>query len=192
MKELEEKIKKEGKALSENILKVDSFLNHQVDVAFMQKVGKEFAKHYENQQITKVVTIESSGIAPATFVAHYLKVPLLILKKQKPNTLQNEFLQTTVFSFTKGQSYELTVAKKYIQKEDNALIIDDFLANGEASLGAIRLLEGAGAKVAGIGIVIEKAFQPGRKKIEEKGYEVYSLARIKKLGEGWIEFVEEN
>ena len=192
MKELEEKIKKEGKALSENILKVDSFLNHQVDIAFMQKIGKEFAKHYENQKITKVVTIESSGIAPATFAAHYLKVPLLILKKQKPNTLQNEFLQTTVFSFTKGQSYELTVAKKYIQKEDNALIIDDFLANGEASLGAIRLLEGLGAKVAGIGIVIEKAFQPGRKKLEEKGYEVYSLARIKKLGEGWIEFVEEN
>lgn len=191
MKELEEKIVKEGKALNETILKVDSFLNHQVDVELMQKVGKEFANHFNNKNITKVVTIESSGIAPATMVAMYLKVPLLFLKKQKPNTLKNEILQTTVYSFTKGHSYELTVAKKYIEKEDNVLIIDDFLANGEAGLGAIRLMEEAGAKIAGVGIVIEKAFQPGRSKIEEKGYEVYSLARIQKLAKGIIEFVEE-
>lgn len=191
MKELEEKIVKEGKALNETILKVDSFLNHQVDVELMQKVGKEFANHFNNKSITKVVTIESSGIAPATMVAMYLKVPLLFLKKQKPNTLENEILQTTVYSFTKGHSYELTVAKKYIEKEDNVLIIDDFLANGEAGLGAIRLMEEAGAKIAGVGIVIEKAFQPGRSKIEEKGYEVYSLARIQKLAKGIIEFVEE-
>lgn len=191
MKELEEKIIKEGKALNETILKVDSFLNHQVDVELMQKVGKEFANHFKNKNITKVVTIESSGIAPATMVAMYLKVPLLFLKKQKPNTLQSEILQTTVYSFTKGHSYELTVAKKYIEKEDNVLIIDDFLANGEAGLGAVRLMEEAGTRIAGVGIVIEKAFQPGRTKIEEKGYEVYSLARIQKLAKGLIEFVEE-
>lgn len=191
MKKLEEKIIKEGKALDATILKVDSFLNHQVDVELMQEIGKEFAEHFKDRNITKVVTIESSGIAPATMVAMQLKVPLLFLKKQKPNTLQNEFLQTTVYSFTKGHSYELTVAKKYIEKEDKVLIIDDFLANGEAGLGAIRLMEEAGAKVEGVGIVIEKAFQPGRSKIEEKGYEVYSLARIKKLAKGLIEFIEE-
>ena len=191
MKKLEEKIVKEGKALDATVLKVDSFLNHQVDVELMQEIGKEFAEYFKDKDITKVVTIESSGIAPATMVAMQLKVPLLFLKKQKPNTLQNEFLQTTVYSFTKGHSYELTVAKKYIEKEDRVLIIDDFLANGEAGLGAIRLMEEAGAKVEGVGIVIEKAFQPGRSKIEEKGYEVYSLARIKRLEEGLIEFVEE-
>lgn len=192
MKKLEEKILEEGKALNEEILKVDSFLNHQVDVELMQEIGKEFAEHFKDRNITKVVTIESSGIAPATMVAMQLKVPLLILKKQKSNTLQNEFLQTTVYSFTKGHYYELTVAKKYIDKEDNVLIIDDFLANGEAGLGAIRLMEEVGAKVAGLGIVIEKAFQPGRNKIEEKGYEVYSLARVKRLAEGVIKFIEEN
>lgn len=192
MKKLEEKILGEGKALNETILKVDSFLNHQVDVELMQEIGKEFAEYFANKDITKVVTIESSGIAPATMVAMYLKVPLVFLKKQKPNTLQDEFIQTTVYSFTKGHSYELTVAKKYINKEDKILIIDDFLANGEAGLGAIRLMEEAEAKIVGVGIVIEKAFQPGRSKIEEKGYEVYSLARIKKLEEGYIEFIEEN
>ncbi len=192
MKKLEEKILKEGKALNETILKVDSFLNHQVDIELMQNIGKEFIEHFSDKEITKIVTIESSGIAPAAMVAMYLKVPLLFLKKQKPNTLQDEFLQTTVFSFTKGHSYELTVAKKYLTKEDKVLIIDDFLANGEVGLGAIRLIEEAGAKVEGLGIVIEKAFQQGSSKIEEKGYEVYSLARIKKLEKGHDEFMEEN
>lgn len=192
MKKLKEKIVKEGKTIGETILKVDSFLNHQVDVELMQEIGKKFAEHFRDKNITKVVTIESSGIAPATMVAMQLKVPLLFLKKQKPNTLQDEFLQTTVYSFTKERFYELMVAKKYVEKEDRVLIIDDFLANGEAGLGAIRLMEEAGAKVVGVGIVIEKAFQPGRSKIEEKGYEVYSLARIKRIEEGHIEFVEEN
>lgn len=190
MEELKKIIKEEGQAIDENILKVDSFLNHQVDVELMQKIGQEFAKHYKDKQITKVATIESSGIAPATMAALSLNVPLLILKKKKPNTMGDDYIQTTVKSFTKGNTYELTVAKKYIQKNDRILLIDDFLANGESSSGAIRLIEAQGTQVVGLGIVIEKSFQPGRKKIEEKGYEVYSLARIKKLEKGNIEFVE--
>lgn len=188
MEKLKEKILSEGKALSNTILKVDSFLNHQVDVSLMKEIGEEFGRHFKDKNISKVVTIESSGISPATMVALYLNVPLVFFKKQKPNTLNNDILQTTVKSFTKGVSYELTVSKKFISKDENILIIDDFLANGEAASGAIRLIEKLGANIAGIGIVIEKSFQPGRKKIEDNGYEVYSLAKIKELSEGKIVF----
>lgn len=186
MKKLEDMILEKGKALSESILKVDSFLNHQVDVVLMKEIGEEFANYFKHKNISKVVTIESSGIAPATMTALALNVPLVFLKKQKPNTLNKEILQTTVKSFTKNQEYELTVSKEYIQEGENILIIDDFLANGEAARGAIRLIEELNAKVAGIGILIEKSFQPGRNLIEEKGYDIYSLARIKELSEGKI------
>ena len=187
MKELIEEIKEKGIAIGNEILKVDSFLNHQVDVKLMKKIGKEFSEYFKNKNVTKVVTIESSGIAPATMTALELDVPLLILKKKKPNTMEDEFIQTTVKSFTKGNEYKLTVSKKYIGQNDNVIIIDDFLANGESCLGAIRLVEELGAKVQGIGIVIEKSFQPGREKIDKRGYDIYSLARIKKLENGKIE-----
>ena len=157
MKELEEKILKEGHALSENILKVDSFINHQVDPVLMQQIGDAFAGHFGNKGITKVVTIESSGIAPALMTALSLNVPMIILKKQP----------------------------------SNVLIIDDFLANGEAASGAIRLLTEAGASIAGIGILIEKSFQPGRDKLIAQGVDVYSLARVSKLAKGVIEFIPE-
>lgn len=189
MEELKKEIQEKGIAIGENILKVDSFLNHQVDVNLMKKIGEKFAEHFKDRNITKVVTIESSGIAPATMTALELNVPLLILKKKKPNTMGDEFIQTPVKSFTKGNEYELTVSKKYIQENDNVLLIDDFLANGESGLGAIRLIEELNANVEGLGIVIEKSFQPGRAKIEKQGYEIYSLARIKRLTEGNIEFV---
>ena len=187
MEELVEEIKEKGIAIGNEILKVDSFLNHQVDVKLMKKIGKEFSEYFKNKNVTKVVTIESSGIAPATMTALELDVPLLILKKKKPNTMEDEFIQTTVKSFTKGNEYKLTVSKKYIDQNDNVIIIDDFLANGESCLGAIRLVEELGAKVQGIGIVIEKSFQPGREKIDKRGYDIYSLARIKKLENGKIE-----
>lgn len=189
MEKLKEKILAEGKALSDSILKVDNFLNHQIDVNLMKEIGEEFARYFKHKNITKVVTIESSGISPATMVALSLNVPLLFLKKQKPNTLNNDILQTTVKSFTKGVTYELTVSKKYLQKNERVLLIDDFLANGEAASGAIRLIEELGANVCGVGIVIEKSFQPGRKLLEDKGYDVYSLARIKQLSEGKIYFL---
>jgi xanthine phosphoribosyltransferase len=157
VKELEEKILKEGHALSENILKVDSFINHQVDPVLMQQIGDAFAGHFGNKGITKVVTIESSGIAPALMTAISLNVPMIILKKQPSKVLNDNLLQTVVTSFTKGTSYELTLSHQFIEENDNVLIIDDFLANGEAASGAIRLLSEAGASIAGVGILIEKS-----------------------------------
>ncbi|URZ01483.1 xanthine phosphoribosyltransferase [Clostridium felsineum] len=189
MKKLRERILEEGRAINENVLKVDSFLNHKVDPKLMYEIGTYFREYFSGRGITKIFTIESSGIAPAVMTAMQMDIPMVILKKQKPNTMSEDVYQTTVHSFTKGADYELTLLKKYICEEDKILIIDDFLANGEASLGAVRLVEGAGAKVSGIGIVIEKSFQKGRTSLEEKGYDVYSLARIKKLGKDLIEFM---
>lgn len=189
MKLLKDRILSEGRALNEHILKVDGFINHQVDPVLMQEMGKEFANHFKGQGITKVATIESSGIAPALMTANELGVPLLILKKQPSKVLNTDLYQTQVTSFTKGTSYELTLSQKYINENDHVLIIDDFLANGEAATGAIRLLRLAHATIAGLGIVIEKSFQPGREKILEQGIDVYSLARIAKMGEDYIEFV---
>lgn len=190
MKELRNRILKDGHALSETVLKVDSFLNHQVDPNLMYEMGTYFKNYFKEHGITKIFTIESSGIAPAVMTAMQMNLTMVTLKKQSSKILNGDVYQTTVHSFTKAMDYELTLSKKYITAEDRILIIDDFLANGEAALGAARLVEEAGAQVAGIGIVIEKSFQPGRKVLEDKGYEVYSLARIAKLGEGLIEFVE--
>lgn len=189
MEKLHNKILSEGKALNENVLKVDSFLNHGVDAKLMYEIGTYFKEYFNSRGITKIFTIESSGIAPAVMTALQMNLPMVTLKKQTSKILNGEVYQTTVHSFTKGSDYELTLSKKYISEDDNVLIIDDFLANGEAALGAIRLVEEAGAKVGGIGIVIEKSFQPGRKMLDDKGYDVYSLARIKKLGKDLIEFL---
>ena len=189
MEKLHNKILSEGRALNENVLKVDSFLNHGVDAKLMYEVGTYFREYFNSKGITKIFTIESSGIAPAVMTALQMNLPMVTLKKQTSKILNGEVYQTTVHSFTKGSDYELTLSKKYISENDNVLIIDDFLANGEAALGAIRLVEEAGAKVGGIGIVIEKSFQPGRKMLDDKGYDVYSLARIKKLGKDLIEFL---
>ena len=168
MKELQEKILNEGTAVNETVLKVDGFLNHQVDPVLMHKIGEDFANYFKDRGITKVFTIESSGIAPAVMAAIKLGVPMVILKKQQSKILNGEVYQTKVTSFTKGTSYELTLSKKYIDKDDKILLIDDFLANGEAAQGGVRLIEEAGATIEGIGIVIEKSFQPGRKKLEDR------------------------
>ncbi|WP_297633601.1 xanthine phosphoribosyltransferase [uncultured Clostridium sp.] len=189
MKKLQRKILEEGRAINENVLKVDSFLNHGVDPKLMYEIGETFKEYFEDKGITKIFTIESSGIAPTVMTALLMDLPMVTLKKQTSKILNEEVYQTTVHSFTKDLDYELTLSKKFINKDDKILIIDDFLANGEAALGAIRVVEEAGAEVSGIGIVIEKSFQPGRKLLEEKGYEVYSLARIKRLAEGEIEFL---
>ena len=191
MKELQERIKKDGKALGKTVLKVDSFINHQVDSEFMDALGKDFAEHFKDCGITKVFTIESSGIAPALMTAKYLDVPMIILKKQTSKILNGKVYQTRVTSFTKGTSYELTLSQQFINENDHVLIVDDFLANGEAATGAIRLLRKAHATIAGVGILIEKSFQPGRGKLMEQGIDVYSLARISKLGKDLIEFIPE-
>lgn len=191
MEVLKERILKDGHALNKSVLKVDSFLNHGVDPELMSQIGDEFKDYFKNHGITKIFTIESSGIAPTVMTALKMGLPMVTLKKQTSKILSGEVYQTTVHSFTKAKDYELTLSKKYISEKDKVLIIDDFLAYGEAALGAVRLVEEAGAEVAGIGIVIEKSFQPGRKILEEKGYDIYSLARVQNLDEGIIEFVEE-
>ena len=192
MKRLEDKILAEGKALSPSLLKVDSFINHQVDPVLMDEIGKDFAEHFGNRGVTKVLTIESSGIAPSLCTAKYLGVPLIILKKQTSKILNGNVAQTKITSFTKGTSYELTLSLDYLSEQDTVLIIDDFLANGEAASGAIRLSKAAGAQIAGIGILIEKSFQKGRQRLIDQGCEVYSLARIARLDKGVIEFVSES
>ena len=185
MKELQERIKKDGIAVNEDILKVDSFINHQVDPVLMQHIGEAFAEHFKDQGITKVATIESSGIAPALMTAMCMGLPMIILKKQPSKILNDNLFQTEVTSFTKGTSYEL------IDETDHVLIIDDFLANGEAATGAIRLIRKAHATIAGVGVLIEKAFQPGHEKLVSQGFDVYPLARISHMAKDEIEFLED-
>ncbi|MCI5480504.1 MAG: xanthine phosphoribosyltransferase [Lachnospiraceae bacterium] len=191
MKLLEDRILADGNVLSPAILKVDSFINHQVDPVFMHELGAEIARHFRGQGINKVMTIESSGIAPAVFVAMELQVPLVILKKQSSAILKTDVIQTEVVSFTKEISYQLTLARKYLSENDHVLLVDDFLANGEAATGAIRLIRKAHATIAGIGILIEKSFQPGRTKLNEQGIHVYSLARIAEMDTDHITFLPE-
>ena len=191
MKELQDRILKDGQVIGTNILKVNKFINHQVDPELMKKMGEDIAEHYKGKGITRIATIESSGIAPALMAAEALGVPLVILKKQPSKILNHDLYQTVVTSYTKGTSYELTLSSKFISENDHVLIIDDFLANGEAATGAIRLLRKAHATIGGIGILIEKSFQPGHEKLVSQGFDVYSLARISHLAENEIEFIEE-
>lgn len=191
MKLLEDRILAEGNVLSPAILKVDSFINHQVDPVLMQEMGRDIANHFKDQGVTKIMTIESSGISPALFVACELGVPLLILKKQSSAILKTDVIQTEVVSFTKEISYQLTLARKYLSDTDHVLLVDDFLANGEAATGALRLIRKANATVAGLGVLIEKSFQPGREKLNSQGLHVYSLARIAEMDVDHITFIPE-
>lgn len=189
MKLLEDKIKQDGIAVNEHILKVDSFINHQVDPLLMQEFGKDIAAHFKDRGVTKIATIESSGIAPALMASAAMNVPLIILKKQPSKILNQDLYQTVVTSFTKETNYELTLSKKYINDQDHVLIVDDFLANGEAATAALRLLRMSHATIAGLAVLIEKSFQPGREKLTSQGIEVYALARIGKMAEGCISFI---
>ena len=190
MELLKQRILRDGKALSQHILLVDSFLNHQVDVELMREIGEEFARIYKDSGATRVMTIESSGIVPASMTALAMKLPLVVMKKSTSSILSEDILQTNVFSFTKGSNYQLTLKTKFISRGDRVLFIDDFLAYGAAASGACKLIELAGASVAGVGIVIEKSFQPGRALLAEAGYAVTALASIKRLDYGEIVFEE--
>ncbi|CAG9621734.1 xanthine phosphoribosyltransferase [Sutcliffiella rhizosphaerae] len=192
MQMLQEAICEKGTVLPNGVLKVNSFLNHQIDTGLMIEIGKEFASRFSEYKIDKVITIESSGIAPSFFAAHSLDVPLVFARKKKSLTLKDNVYTSEVFSFTKQESSEITVAKEFIKENERVLIIDDFLANGQAAQGLINVVKQAGAIVAGIGIVIEKSFQPGRKLLEDKGYHVESLARIDSLSDGKITFLQED
>ena len=191
MNYLEKRIIEEGVVINEDVLKVGSFLNQQVDPKLMKLIGKSFAKHFKEKNVTKVLTIEVSGISPAIYTAEELDVNMLILKKDRSKTVTNAYV-TTVHSFTKDIDYDLVMPKDYINSNDRVLIIDDFLAMGEAAQGAIRLAREAGATVVGVGSVIEKSFQPGRKKLEDDNIEVYSVARIESLKDNNIKFVDKN
>ncbi|AWB43263.1 xanthine phosphoribosyltransferase [Paenibacillus sp. CAA11] len=191
MKLLKDKVIEEGIVLSNNVLKVDSFLNHQMDPELMKEVGREFTRRFEGERITKVLTIESSGIAPGIMTALELGVPMIFARKHKSLTLKDNIFVEKVYSFTKQETNEITVSKKFLEAGDRVLIVDDFLANGEAAFGLARIVEQAGAEVVGIGIVIEKAFQPGGKLLAEAGYRVESLVRVASLEEGKVTFANE-
>lgn len=190
MKLLEERILKDGDVLGENILKVDFFLTHQVDFELMQEIGKVFADKYKEAGITKVVTIEASGIAPAVYAAQALGVPMIFAKKAKNITMTEGILTAEVYSFTKQVTSQVSIVSRFLSNDDTVLIIDDFLANGQAAKGLLEIIGQAGAKVAGIGIVIEKSFQDGRDLLEKTGVPVTSLARIKAFENGRVVFAE--
>ncbi|WP_441365757.1 xanthine phosphoribosyltransferase [Acinetobacter lwoffii] len=189
MHALQQKILAEGIVLSEEVLKVDSFLNHQIDPVMMQLIGQEFARLFKDAGITKIITIEASGIAPAVMAGLELGVPVIFARKYQSLTLKDDLYRSKVFSFTKQTESTIAISNKHISSTDKVLVIDDFLANGQAALGLADLIHQANAEVVGIGIVIEKSFQPGRDLLLEKGYRVESLARVKSLANGTVEFV---
>ena len=190
MKTLEERILRDGQVLGENILKVDSFLTHQVDFSLMKEIGQVFAEAVKDAGITKVVTIEASGIAPAVYVAEALGLPMIFAKKAKNITMTEGILTAEVYSFTKQVTSTVSIAGKFLNSDDKVLIIDDFLANGQAAKGLITIIEQAGAQVEAVGIVIEKSFQDGRQLLETAGYRVLSLARIVGFEKGQVVFTE--
>ena len=183
MKELKEKILKEGKICPNNIVKVDSFLNHQVDVNFMRKIGEEFKKLYDGSDVNKILTIESSGIAIACYTAEAFDCRLVFAKKGKSLNQAPDFYESKVYSYTKQEEYPIRVSKEFLHSEDKVLVIDDFLANGAALNGLIDIVNASGATLVGCGTVIEKGFQPGGKALRDKGIRVESLAIIESIDE---------
>ena len=189
MKLLEERIRKDGQVRPGNILKVDSFLNHQLDVELLEQLGKAFYEEFKDKGITRILTIEASGIALACLAAQYFKVPVVFAKNAKSKNLDGELYTSTVHSFTYGKDFTVTLAKKFLSKEDTVLLIDDFLAVGKAMRGLIDICNQAEANIAGIGIAIEKGFQSGGRELREAGYEVYSLAIVDEMtDEGDLRF----
>ena len=186
---LEERILKDGIVKEGNVLKVDSFLNHQMDIALLDEMGKEFYKRFEGKKITKILTIEASGIAIACCAAKYFNVPVVFAKKSQPSTMKN-MLSTEVFSFTKNRAYNICVSRDYLQPGDKVLFIDDFLANGNAGKGIIDLVEQAEAELVGMGFLIEKSFQNGGELLRSTGIHVESLAIIESLDNCEIKFKE--
>ena len=188
MRLLEERILKEGKYIGNGILKVDGFVNHQVDPTLMNEAGKEFAKLFMNFSASKILTAEISGIAPAVSAGLHMGIPVVFARKHKPITMPDQVLLTLSPSHTKGRTVELIVSPEYLGPKERVLIIDDFLATGKTIEGLIRLARIAGAEVVGVGTLIEKTFEEGRKHLEDLGIHVESLARIKSMSEDEIIF----
>ena len=188
MKLLEDKIRTEGTAIGTDILKVDMFLNHQIDPVLIDEIGKEFYCLFKDCGATKVVTIESSGISMAVATAKYFGIPALFAKKSSHKNVGNELFTAKCYSFTHGKEYEMNISKKYLCSDDKVLIIDDFMAGGNACNALIEIMAQAGAEIVGIGIAIEKGFQPGGQALREKGYKVRSLAIVDSMNDGEITF----
>ena len=191
MKLLEERIRKEGKVFEGDVLKVDRFLNHQIDVQLLSELGAEWKRLYEGTEVNKILTIEASGIGIACVAALQFDVPVVFAKKTKTVNIAADVYTSKVESYTHQNTYDIIVSKEFLGEGDKVLIIDDFLANGKALEGLIKLCEDAGATVAGIGIAVEKAHQPGGDRIRSMGYRVESLARVKSMSvDGTIEFAD--
>lgn len=180
MKILRDRILKDGKCFPGGILKVDKFINHQLDPNLMKQIAVEFIRRYASSDINKILTIEASGIAPAIMMGFLLDLPVVFAKKKKPSTMGDK-LQTKVFSFTKQREYNVVISKEYLTPKDRVLFIDDFLAYGNAAKGIIDLCRQGGAELVGMGFIIEKAFQHGREEIEKEGVHIESLAIIDSL-----------
>ncbi|MDD4571616.1 MAG: xanthine phosphoribosyltransferase [Clostridia bacterium] len=188
MKALKERIIKDGCVTGNNILRVDSFLNHQIDIVFYNEIGKEFYRLFQTAGVNKILTIEASGIGIACITAQYFNVPVVFAKKAKSENIADEFYTSRVESFTYKRPYDIIVSKKYLHKEDKILILDDFLANGQAMLGLLDVIRQAGAQLAGAGVVIEKGFQNGGKTLRGMGVNLHSLAIVKSMSEKGIVF----
>ena len=191
MKLLEDRIRSDGEVLPGNVLKINSFLNHQVDPELMKKVGEEFSRLFKDSGITKVLTCEASGIAPGVMTAYELHVPLVFARKKKPATLNEAVYWADVYSYTKKVTNQICVEQKFLDQDDCLLIIDDFLANGEAVKGMINIANQAGAQIAGVGIVVAKTFQGGSEWIKNHGYHLEALAEIDSLANNQVHFVGE-
>ena len=178
MELLKERIRKDGKVKDGNVLKVDSFLNHQIDVKLLEEIGKEFKRLFWNEEVTKVLTIEASGIGIAVETARAFGVPVVFAKKSKTKNIAGEVYTSKVMSYTHGREYDIIVSKDFLGPEDRVLIVDDFLANGAALEGLIQLIKDAGATLCGCGIVIEKGFQPGGEELRKRGINIQSLAIV--------------
>lgn len=189
MKLLKERILSDGRCLPGGILKVDSFINHQMDPVLMEAMAEEFVRRFSDVRIDKVLTVEASGIAPAIMVGYLMKKPVVFAKKSKPSTM-GDMLSAKVYSFTKNREYDICVSRAYVSSGDNILFIDDFLANGNASKGIIDIVSQAGASIAGMGFLIEKSFQEGGDFLRGLGIHVESLARIASLDDCQVKFVE--
>lgn len=181
MQLLKERILKDGSVAPGGVLKVDSFLNHQIDIGLYREIGKEFKRLFDDVKVDKILTVEASGIGLACVTAEYFDVPVVFAKKAKSKNIEGGVFSSPVHSFTHGKTYDVMVSVKFLHPDENILIIDDFLANGKACLGLADIIEQAGARVAGIGIVIEKGFQKGGAELREKGFNLKSLAVIKSM-----------
>lgn len=190
MRLLEQKILSDGKVLQGDILKVDNFLNHQLDVAFLDKLSMEVYDHYKGMGVNKILTVETSGIGISCLVAQKFGCNLLVAKKHKSLNLSDDIYYSKVYSYTHRTENLIMVAKSYLTSDDKVLIVDDFLANGNACLGLIDIVKQAGAEVKGISCAVEKTYQGGYDKLVGLGYDVFSLARVKEMKDGKITFVE--